>query len=168
MTAPFLGEIRMFAGNYAPQGWALCNGQVLAISDNDALFNLIGTIYGGDGQSTFALPDLQGRFPVHAGPGYSLGMRGGAEAVTLTPDQMPSHSHSWLASAAVANESVPTQSLLAQSPAASLYIEEEPGTELAAATISPAPGGSGPHENVQPYLCVSFILALFGQFPSHA
>src|SRR5438309_1605572 len=93
MSSPFIGEIRMFAGNFAPAGWAFCNGALIPISENDTLFNLIGTTYGGDGQNTFALPDLQSRVPVHVGPGFALGQTGGAEAVTLTTSQIPAHTH---------------------------------------------------------------------------
>jgi microcystin-dependent protein len=170
MGQPFVGEIRMFAGNFAPVGWAFCSGQLLPISENDTLFNLIGTTYGGDGQETFALPDLRGRLPVHMGQGAGLtnriiGEAGGVETVTLTTQQMPSHTHGLVASTGIANQSSPTNNVVAQSSAADLYIEDTPTAPLANASILSS-GGSQPHDNMHPYLCVSYIISLFGIYPS--
>ena len=165
MTQPYVGEIRIFGGNFAPAGWMFCEGQLLAISENETLFQLIGTTYGGDGQSTFGLPDLRGRLPVHQGNGTSLAETGGAEEVTLTVNQMPAHSHALQVSTAVANQSSPAGNLPAQSTAADLYLEDVPTTALAPSSVTAA-GGSQPHSNLQPYLCVDFIISLFGFFPS--
>jgi microcystin-dependent protein len=165
MAQPYVGEIRMFAGNFAPAGWMFCEGQVLPISENETLFQLIGTTYGGDGQSTFALPDLRGRIPIHQGSGFILAETGGAEEITLTVNQVPAHSHAFLASTNVANSSSPAGALPAQSAAADLYIEDTPTANLGALSVTSA-GGSQPHTNFQPYLCVSFIVSLFGIFPS--
>jgi len=171
MAQPYIGEIRMFAGNFAPAGWALCNGQVVAIADNDTLFQLIGTTYGGDGQSTFALPDLRGRVPVHMGSGptgttYVLAEQGGVESVTLTTGQMPSHAHPLLASQSIATTANAANNLPGQAPAYTPYISGfAPNVALAAASVSVA-GGSQPHANLQPYLCINFIISLFGIFPS--
>jgi microcystin-dependent protein len=164
MGQPFVGEIRMFGGNFAPAGWMLCQGQLLPISENDVLFNLIGTTYGGDGQETFQLPDLQGRLPVHMGTGPIIGERAGTESVTLTVAQLPQHTHAWAATTDVATQTSPASNVTAQSTAAKLYIDDTPTAALAAASIGPT-GGSQPHENVQPYLCVTFIISLFGIYP---
>lgn len=171
MSTPYIGEIRMFGGNFAPAGWAFCDGQLLPISEYDALFALIGTTYGGDGQSTFALPDLRGRLPIHAGtgPGLSprqLGERGGIEEVTLTVNQLPSHDHvPFQASTVRGNSANPAGSVLAESAQISPYAEDTPGASLAFNSISAA-GGSQPHTNVMPFLCVNFIISQFGIFPS--
>lgn len=165
MAQPYVGEIRMFAGNFAPAGWMFCSGQLLPISENETLFQLIGTTYGGDAESTFALPDLRGRLPIHVGSGFILGENGGVEDVTLTVNQMAAHTHSLLATTAVANQSSPANNVLAQSTAADLYIEDTATAGLAPAAIAPF-GGSQPHTNVQPFLCVNFIISLFGIFPS--
>ncbi len=167
MSSPYIGEIRMFGGNFAPAGWAFCSGQLMPISQNDTLFNLIGTTYGGDGQSTFALPDLQGRVPVHVGPGFSIGQRAGEETVTLMTQQIPSHSHPVLATQDVGTQADADGNVLAQAPAGTIKMYRPPaGTvALAPATIAPT-GGSQPHSNIQPYLCVNFIISLFGIFPS--
>lgn len=165
MAQPYVGEIRMFAGNFAPAGWMFCEGQLLPISEYETLFQLIGTTYGGDGQSTFALPDLRGRIPIHQGNGFILAETGGAEEITLTVGQIPAHSHALLASTSVANASSPAGALLAQSTAADLYIEDTTSVNLNALSVT-AVGGSQPHTNFQPYLCVDFIISLFGIFPS--
>jgi microcystin-dependent protein len=170
MSSPFIGEIRMFGGNFAPQGWAFCDGALMAIDQNTALFQLIGTTYGGDGQTTFALPDLQGRVPIHAGTGpglstYNLADRGGVEQVTLTTQQIPSHGHAALASMNAGTQGPPTGGVLAASTAVALYNSNAPNNQMHAGTVSQA-GGSQPHDNFQPYLCVNFILSLFGIFPS--
>lgn len=165
MAQPYVGEIRMFAGNFAPAGWMFCEGQLLPISENETLFQLIGTTYGGDGQSTFALPDLRGRIPIHQGNGFILAETGGAEEITLTVNQIPAHSHPLLTSTSVANASSPEGKVLAQSTSADLYIEDTPTVSLAPVSIGSV-GGSQPHTNFQPYLCVDFIISLFGIFPS--
>jgi microcystin-dependent protein len=169
MAQPYIGEIRMFAGNFAPAGWMLCDGQLLPISENEALFTLIGTTYGGDGQSTFALPNIQSRIPIHAGTGpsgtsYQLGEMGGTEAETLSIQQIPSHSHSWTASTSVAQHPDPTGHVVGQSPAGFLYIEDIPDANFSSNAAGPA-GGSQPHENTQPFVCINYIISLFGIFP---
>src|SRR5579859_4749959 len=137
MSSPFIGEIRMFAGNFAPVGWAFCNGQLIPIDQNDALFQLIGTTYGGDGQTTFALPDLQSRVPMHVGPGFALGQTGGAETVTLTTSQIPAHSHLPQADSANGNASVTTNNIWAQSQTTRQYL---PGTSATTAMNAAAMG----------------------------
>lgn len=170
MSNPYVGEIRMFGGNFAPAGWMFCQGQLLPISENDTLFTLIGTTYGGDGQSTFALPDLQGRLPLHAGQGpglsqtYQLGEKGGVESVTLTTNQIPIHTHPLTGAAINGSQGGPANALLANSTLVTPYAPETPNVPMAANSIS-AVGGSQPHDNFQPYLCVSFIISLFGIFP---
>jgi microcystin-dependent protein len=172
MGQPFIGEIRMFGGNFAPAGWEFCNGQLLPISENDALFTLIGTIYGGDGQSTFALPNLQSRVPVHQGQGpnllnnYTQGEMAGVESVTLTTNQIPVHTHAFLASTAGGNDNNVTNNVVADGPARS-FIEANPNTPLAASAVSPV-GGSQPHENVIPVLTINYILSLYGIFPNRS
>ena len=166
MAQPYVGEIRMFAGNFAPAGWMLCEGQLLPISENETLFNLIGTTYGGDGQSTFALPDLRGRIPVHMGNGVNLAESGGAEAVTLTVQQIPAHSHPALATLTQATETSPANAVVAESrPGSVQFYQDVPNVNMAGNMIA-AVGGSQPHANFQPYLCINFIISLFGIFPS--
>lgn len=162
---PYVGEIRMFAGNFAPAGWMFCEGQLLPISENDVLFNLIGTTYGGDGQSTFALPDLRGRLPLHFGNGFTLAETGGVENVTLTVGQIPAHSHPFLGSTSPGDQSTPVGNLPAASNVVSLFSAAAPNASMAAQTLSSV-GGSQPHNNFQPYLCINFIISLFGIFPS--
>jgi microcystin-dependent protein len=168
---PFVGEIRMFAGNFAPAGWAFCDGQLLPISENETLFNLIGTTYGGDGQATFALPDLRGRVPIHQGTGSGLSTRilaemGGVEDVTLTPPQLPTHNHPLVAAATPAQATAePTGSLPAIATTA-LYSAPASGTLAMDPAAVGALGGSEPHTNLAPFLCVNFIISLFGIFPS--
>jgi microcystin-dependent protein len=164
MAQPYVGEIRMFAGNFAPAGWMFCEGQLLPISENETLFQLIGTTYGGDGESTFALPDLRGRIPIHQGNSFILAETGGAEEITLTVQQIPAHSHPLLASTN-AGGSNPQGSVLATSTAVDLYRESTASAALSPQAVSPV-GGSQPHTNFQPYLCVDFIISLFGIFPS--
>lgn len=164
MAQPYVGEIRIFAGNFAPAGWNLCEGQLLPISEYETLFNLIGTTYGGDGESTFGLPDLRGRIPLHFGNGYVMAETGGAEEITLTVQQIPQHNHPWLATAATATNSSPVGNALAQGTAA-FYDNGTPSTPMASGMISPV-GGSQPHENRQPYICINYIISLFGIFPS--
>jgi microcystin-dependent protein len=164
MAQPYVGEIRMFAGNFGPNGWMFCEGQLLPISENETLFQLIGTTYGGDGESTFALPDLRGRIPIHQGNEFILAETGGAEQVTLTVNQIPAHSHPLLASSQAATERNPAGAVLAQA-LSQIYINDTPGTNLSANAVGPV-GGSQPHENFQPYLCIDYIISLFGIFPS--
>ena len=167
MAQPYVGEIRMFGGNFAPAGWMFCNGQLLPISENETLFQLIGTTYGGDGQSTFALPDLRGRLPIHAGNGFVLAETGGAEEITLTVNQIPSHSHPALGSTNTATGTAPQGNVLSALPTAtsSAYGTDNPQISISPQSLSPV-GGSQPHTNMQPYLCISYIISLFGIFPS--
>ena len=165
MAQPYVGEIRMFAGNFAPAGWMFCEGQLLPISENETLFNLIGTTYGGDGQSTFALPDLRGRIPIHFGNGFTLAETGGAETITLTVAQIPAHTHALLGTSSLANQTNPLNNVYAQSLTVSFYNSANPNAAMAAGATSSA-GGSQPHSNFQPYLCLDFIISLFGIFPS--
>ena len=165
MAQPYVGEIRMFAGNFAPAGWMFCEGQLLPISEYETLFNLIGTTYGGDGQSTFALPDLRGRVPLHFGNGFTLAETGGVETVTLTVSQIPTHSHPLLGTSSFGTQSSPSTNVLAQTQAIKIYDSSAPTTAMAPGTTSNV-GGSQPHDNFQPYLCVDFIISLFGIFPS--
>ncbi len=165
MAQPYVGEIRMFAGNFAPAGWMFCEGQLLPISENETLFQLIGTTYGGDGQSTFALPDLRGRIPIHQGNGFVLAETGGAEEITLTINQIPAHSHPLLASGDVGNQLSVAGNLTSNSQGAVPYIEDVPTVNMNAGAIGSV-GGSQPHTNFQPYLCIDFIISLFGIFPS--
>jgi microcystin-dependent protein len=164
VAQPYVGEIRMFGGNFAPAGWQFCDGALLAISENETLFNLIGTTYGGDGQSTFAVPDLRGRLPVHQGGGFILAETGGAEEITLTANQIPVHSHPLLGSKNNGSQPGPSNNVLASSTLMQLYALENADAPMAASSVS-AVGGSQPHTNFQPYLCVSFIISLFGIFP---
>lgn len=166
MAQPYVGEIRMFAGFFAPVGWMFCEGQMLPISENEVLFQLIGTTYGGDGQSTFALPDLRGRIPIHFGNGFNFAIGGGVEEITLTVNQIPAHSHPLLASTATGSSPNPGGNVLATNPGnVRPYIEDGPTLNMAPGSIAPV-GGSQPHTNFQPYLCISFIISLFGIFPS--
>jgi microcystin-dependent protein len=165
MAQPYVGEIRIFAGNFAPAGWMFCEGQLLPISENETLFQLIGTTYGGDGQSTFGLPDLRGRIPVHQGPGFQLAQTGGTEEVTLTVQQTPVHTHQLLANSAVGNVNTPADQVLGASGTIDMYREASPTVALFNTTVSPV-GGNQPHTNFQPYLCLDFIISLFGIFPS--
>lgn len=165
MAQPYVGEIRIFAGNFAPAGWMFCEGQLLPISEYETLFNLIGTTYGGDGQSTFALPDLRGRLPLHQGNGFVLAETGGAEEITLTVNTIPAHSHPLLATINIGGGSAPAGNVLAQSSTVKVYSTVNPGVTMGASSIT-STGGSQPHTNFQPYLCVDFIISLFGIFPS--
>jgi microcystin-dependent protein len=169
VAQPYVGEIRMFGGNFAPAGWMFCDGQLLSISENETLFNLIGTTYGGDGQVTFALPDLRGRIPIHQGNNqgntYFMAESSGVETVTLTVNQLPNHTHPMMASLSNANNS-PENAVLAQPTTLDLYrAATVPDSPMDSKAISLV-GGSQPHDNMQPYLCVSFIISLFGIFPS--
>lgn len=171
---PFIGEIIMFGGNFAPRGWALCDGQLLPIASNSALFSILGTIYGGDGRTTFALPDLRGRVPMHAGngPGLSdrrLGSRGGQETVTLTTSQIPAHHHTIFAISAVGDSNDPSSRLLANTGAFdNEYSANTSGYVTMSSNMVGNTGGGQYHTNVQPFLCVNFIIALQGVFPSRS
>lgn len=165
MAQPYVGEIRLFAGNFAPAGWAFCNGALLPISEFETLFQLIGTTYGGDGESTYAVPDLQSRVPIHQGNGFVLGETGGVETVTLTQQQVPSHSHPLVATTAPGTSNTPAGNLLAQTSSVTPYINDATSVDMAANAIS-GTGGSQPHDNMQPFLAVSYIISLYGIFPS--
>lgn len=165
MAQPYIGEIRMFAGNFPPAGWLFCDGGLLPISENDALFALIGTTYGGDGQETFALPDLRGRLPLHQSGTYIIGQTGGVEQVTLTTQQIPVHSHPLLASTNTGTQNGPDGNVLASGSRVSRYRTAAPTVALNAQALG-ATGGSQPHDNFHPYLCVNYIISLFGIFPS--
>src|SRR5437763_6497475 len=170
-SGPFVGEIRMFAGNFPPAGWMFCDGSQLPISENETLFQLIGTTYGGDGQTTFNLPDLRGRVPIHQGTNpatgttFTLAEQTGVETVTLTTQQIPSHTHALLATTATGTQVNPGGNLLANSQGPQPYIQEDPDNNLNAQALQQV-GGSQPHENLQPYLGLNFIISLFGIFPS--
>ena len=163
MSEPFLSEIRIFSFNYAPQGWAMCNGQFLPINQNQGLFSLLGTTFGGNGQTTFALPDLRARTPIHVGGGHTLGEKAGESAHTLTIAELPTHTHVLRAAEASADNNDATGRYLGSS--AATYRAPSALTALAAGTVTNA-GGSQPHENRQPYLALTFGIALQGIFPS--
>jgi microcystin-dependent protein len=164
MGTPYVGEIRMFAGNFAPAGWALCQGQILAISENDVLFTLIGTTYGGDGQTTFALPDLRSRVPVHVGPGFVQGQTAGVESVTLTTSQIPAHSHVPLCNSGAGTNASPQNDVWAALDS-NIYSDVAPSVIMAPSALG-STGGSQPHDNMVPFLVINFIISLFGVFPS--
>jgi microcystin-dependent protein len=168
MGTPYVGEIRMFAGNFAPAGWALCQGQTLAISENDVLFNLIGTTYGGDGQTTFNLPNLASRVPVHMGTGagqsYVIGQSAGVESVTLTTTQIPAHSHVPLCNSAAGTKASPQDDVWAALDS-NVYSDVAPSVIMAPSAMG-STGGSQPHDNMVPFLVINFIISLFGIFPS--
>jgi len=157
----------MFAGNFAPAGWMFCEGQLLPISENETLFQLIGTTYGGDGQSTFALPDLRGRVPIHQGNGFILAETGGTEEVTLTVQQIPAHTHQFLGAGVSGNQTPAQGAVPANSLNATPYINFSPDTNMKADSVTTT-GGSQPHTNFQPYLCINYILSLFGEFPQQS
>lgn len=171
MPEPYVGEIRMFAGNFAPNGWMFCEGQTLAISENETLFQLIGTTYGGDGQSTFNLPNLASRVPIHMGTGpdgttYQIGEMAGTEQETLTVQQIPAHSHVVRCHSGGTNNSTNPQDSVWNPSDSNQYSTNIAGlVSMNPGAISPA-GGSQPHENTQPFLCINFIISLFGVFPS--
>ena len=167
MAQPYVGEIRMFAGNFPPVGWMFCDGQLLPIAENEVLFQLIGTTYGGDGESTFALPNLQSRIPIHMGTGgegtYILGEAGGVESVTLTVQQIPAHTHPFLVANQAGTVVNPGGNMVAAG--ITVYRPQPATAPMNAAAISPV-GGSQPHDNIQPFLCINYIISLFGLFPS--
>ena len=165
MSQPYVGEIRLFAGNFAPLDWAFCDGQTLSIADNVVLFELIGTTYGGDGQSTFQLPDLRGRVPVHQGGGYVQGELGGQEAVTLTAAQMPAHGHAMYASTSPASATQGPSGVPGSSAAMRMYGSGAPNMAMDPNALSQAGGGQA-HENMPPFVALNYIISLFGVFPS--
>ena len=165
---PYIGEIRLIACNYPPVGWAFCDGQELPISENDALYVVLGTTYGGDGQSTFCLPDMRGRVPVHQQANvYQLGERAGVEEVTLTVNQIPSHTHTLLCTSGLATDPNPQDNVRAEQTGVSGYFGAPPAiaySNMAPTSIGPV-GGSQPHSNLQPYTCINFIISLYGVYP---
>jgi microcystin-dependent protein len=167
MGTPFIGEVRMISFNFAPKGWTFCNGQLLPINQNQALFSILGTNYGGDGRVNFALPDLRSRAPIHTGSGFILGQKGGEEAHTLIVSEIAAHNHFVQGTTAVADQANPANNMLAQSTPASFqfYTTTATLTTLQPTTIGNA-GGNQPHSNIQPYTAVNFIIALQGTFPS--
>jgi microcystin-dependent protein len=165
MAQPYVGEIRMFGGNFAPAGWLFCEGQLLPISQNETLFQLVGTTYGGDGESTFALPDLRGRLPIHQGNGFILAETGGAESITLTVNQIPVHTHPFVGAAVGGNQTSAQNALPANSVTITPYLNTAPDANFSPTVVTPI-GGSQPHTNYQPYLCIDFIISRFGLFPS--
>jgi len=169
MAQPYVGEIRMFGGNFSIAGWAFCDGSLLPISENETLFQLIGTTYGGDGQNTFALPDLRGRVPIHMGQGpglsnYNLAESAGVESVTLTQNQIPIHTHAPVASN-TGNSDNPSGSFWANSTTGKPYSAAPPAIQMNPGTVA-STGGSQPHDNMIPFLCVTYLISLFGIFPS--
>jgi len=168
MSNPYVGEIRMFAGNFAPVGWAFCNGQLLSISENVVLFQLIGTTYGGDGQSTFALPNLQSRVPLHFGNGFVQSQQGGEESHTLTVAELPAHTHPAQCATSAGNQNSPGGNFWSYSTKEILYSSAAPNATMNAGDVALSGSAAQPHENRQPFLAVSFIISLFGIFPSQA
>ena len=172
MAQPYVGEIRIFAGNFAPVGWMFCDGQLLAISENETLFQLIGTTYGGDGESTFALPNLQSRIPLHFGTGpegtsFQLAEQGGTETVTLTTQQIPTHTHAQQCSSGAGQVAADPVNAVASKTDLSQYSSAGATVAMGNPALASDPsGGSQPHENCQPFLCVNYIISLFGIFPS--
>jgi len=165
MAQPYVGEIRMFAGTFAPAGWEFCNGQIIPISENDVLFTLIGTRYGGDGESTFALPNLQSRVPIHTNDSARVGEMAGAEQVTLTTQQIPVHNHAFIATTTLGTEPTPAGNTTAQVGAFQWYRAGAPVAQFSPQALTPI-GGSQPHDNMIPYLTISYIISMYGIFPS--
>jgi len=166
MAEPFLSEIRLMSFAFAPRGWALCNGQLLPINQNQALFSLLGTTFGGDGRTTFALPDFRGRVPIHVGNGYTLGQKSGTETHALAVAELPAHAHSVSASGAVGTSNDPAGKVPAQSRRDALYADSGETVAMNAGTVVAAAGGGVAHNNMQPFLTISFCIALQGIFPS--
>ena len=164
MSVPYIGEIRMFAGNFAPAGWQFCSGQLLPISEHDALFSLIGAIYGGDEQSTFQLPDLRGRIPIHQGSSFTIGETGGTETVTITAQQTPTHNHALLVDSNNGSKVNPQGNAVAGS-SLNMFTTAATDTPMGNQMIGNT-GGSAPHENMMPFQCISFIISLYGIYPS--
>ena len=167
MSEPFVGEIRPFGFQFAPKGWAECNGQLLAISQNTALFSLLGTMYGGDGRTTFGLPDLRGRAAMHVGQTHPQGERGGAESVTLLTQQLPQHTHAAQCSNVAATQTGPTGKFWAQDASGNVVFNNTDGATMAATAVGSA-GGGQPHQNMQPFLVVNYCIALQGIYPSRS
>lgn len=165
MSEAYVGEVRMFAGNFAPVDWAICDGRTMAIAENEALFALIGTTYGGDGQTTFALPDLRGRAPIHKSATYPIGSRGGTESVTLTSSQMPAHTHTANASTGQGTAPTPDNGVWTTSIYDAFSTGQTPTAAMNAQAIAAA-GGSQPHDNMMPYLVINYIICLAGIYPS--
>ncbi len=172
---PYVGEIRMFAGNFAPSGWAICDGSLLSIAENETLFQLIGTTYGGDGENTFAVPDLRGRAPIHQGNGYFIGEMGGTENVTLTTNQIPAHSHTVRVtlpvSGEVSNADTPIGNVVGVNAARGNEFNSTSNVSMGKMSYSASPnssvvGGSQPHENMKPFVAINYIISLYGIFPS--
>lgn len=167
MAQPYVGEVRMFGGNFAPLGWQFCDGSLLPIAEYETLFNLIGTTYGGDGESTFAVPDMRGRIPLHFGAGTVLGETMGTEMVTLTTNQIPQHTHAFGCNNTSSGGTSPSGSFLGRNPSTDAYASDASG---GLAPLNPTAitqtGNSQPHDNMAPFLCVSFIISLFGIYPS--
>ena len=164
MSDPYVGEIRMFAGKFAPAGWVFCEGQLLPIEEYEELFQLIGTNFGGDGQSNYAMPDLRARIPIHQGNGFGVAQDGGAEEVTLTDRTIPEHGHAWLGSESPATASTPLKNMPAEA-SKRFYVSPSVVVAMALSAMGSS-GGDQPHNNLQPYLCVNFIISLFGIFPN--
>lgn len=171
MSSPYVGECRLVGFTFAPAGWATCQGQTIAISANDTLFNLIGTTYGGDGQETFQLPNLQGRVPIHmgtfAGVSFVIGESGGVEQVTLNTQQIPRHNHSVIASSANGASNFVQNNILAANPTKVYYAPPAPATPMNAQMLQPA-GGNQPHENLQPFLVMNWVISLYGIYPTQS
>ena len=165
MSEPFLSEIRIVSFNFAPRGWALCNGQILPINQNQALFALLGTTYGGDGRVNFALPNMRGQVPIHMGSGHTLGERGGSSAVTLNTQQLPTHQHVGQASQDTGTSLIPGSGVVLSKRLSEIYHSPTNLTTLHPATVTNV-GGSQPHTNMMPYLVLNFIIALQGIFPA--
>jgi microcystin-dependent protein len=166
MAQPYVGEIRMFAGNFAPAGWMFCEGQLLPISEYETLFQLIGTTYGGNGQTTFAMPDMRGRLPIHQGNGFTLAQSGGVEQVTLTNNQLPIHTHPLIATSDLATSTSPGGAYLSTADTGLKFYGSASPTVAMSSNLVGNTGGNQPHNNFQPYLCVDFIISLYGIFPS--
>ncbi|ASS73707.1 phage tail protein [Tumebacillus algifaecis] len=164
MSESYLGEIRMFAGNFAPQGWALCNGQLLSIAENEALFALLGTTYGGDGRTTFGLPNLQGRIPIHRSATHPLGEAAGSEKVTLLASNLPQHTHIPMGSTTVGTDASPINAVWGTTATTKLYSDATTTVSMSNQVLS-AEGGNQPHDNMMPSTAISFIISLYGIFP---
>jgi len=171
MSSPYVGEVRLVGFNFAPVNWSICNGNILSISGNESLFNLIGTTYGGNGQTTFGLPNLQGRVPVHQGTGggatYVIGQLGGQEAVSISAANYPAHNHTLQASSTAGASATPANNTVGSGSKIYAPPTDNPGTAMNAAMVSVSTGGNLPHNNVQPFLALNWIIALYGIFPPH-
>jgi microcystin-dependent protein len=164
---PYIGEIRMFAGNFGPSGWMLCDGSILPISEYETLFTLIGTTYGGDGQTTFAIPDLRGRLPVHQSSNYPLGVAAGSESVTINPFTTPAHNHNLMAVNSAANSPNPGNNTLGLSTQVSMFFGDQPTQAMNTGSVTSV-GGNQPHDNTMPFLCLNYIISLYGIWPSQS